>query len=203
MPARSKLALSTPELTALRERRFFTLKHRVSQKLVIYLNSTRDQLALTLQQLDITLPPGTDTTYGKISRGENYQGFPYFILDYPRLFHNDGMFAFRTMIWWGHYCSFSLLLKGPEKQTAARRLIARQPPWPATDFICIHPNAWQHHFGSDNVRPLAGCTPAYLKQLMQRRDFLKVMRRWPLSRAEQLPQAAARTFAHFAGRLLL
>lgn len=43
-------------------------------------------------------------TLPKISKGENYMGFPWVMLDYPRCFDNDrGHFALRTFFWWGHY----------------------------------------------------------------------------------------------------
>ncbi|HQW24051.1 MAG TPA: hypothetical protein PLI47_12175, partial [Bacteroidia bacterium] len=32
---------------------------------------------------------------GKIFRGENYRGFPYVLLDCPRLFNRESVFAFR------------------------------------------------------------------------------------------------------------
>lgn len=36
----------------------------------------------------------------KISKGENYLGLPYLVLDYPRNFASDNTFAIRTMFWW-------------------------------------------------------------------------------------------------------
>src|SRR6187402_1143085 len=48
----------------------------------------------------------------KISRGENYKGLPYVILDYPRLFGREDVFAVRTMFWWGHSFHVTLHLKG-------------------------------------------------------------------------------------------
>ena len=35
----------------------------------------------------------------KIAKGENYLGLPYVILDYPRIFGKEDVFAFRTMFW--------------------------------------------------------------------------------------------------------
>lgn len=56
------------------------------------------------------LPPNWATP--KISRGENYNGLPYVILDQPRLFTREQILAIRTMFWWGHYFSVTLHLKG-------------------------------------------------------------------------------------------
>ena len=48
----------------------------------------------------------------KVNRGEHHQGFPYLMLDYPRLFSTDDVFAFRTLFWWGNFISCTLHLKG-------------------------------------------------------------------------------------------
>ncbi len=48
----------------------------------------------------------------KISKGENYLGLPYLILDYPRYFKQHDIFAIRTMFWWGHFFSTTLHLSG-------------------------------------------------------------------------------------------
>ena len=39
----------------------------------------------------------------KISRGEQYLGLPYVMLDYPRIFSKENVFAIRTFFWWGNY----------------------------------------------------------------------------------------------------
>ena len=36
----------------------------------------------------------------KISRGENYLGLPWLMLDYPRMFNKEKVFAVRTFFWW-------------------------------------------------------------------------------------------------------
>ncbi len=60
----------------------------------------------------MNFPPGTDFQLGKISKGENYQEQPWVMLDFPRLFSKESVFAFRTMFWWGHYFSFTFHLSG-------------------------------------------------------------------------------------------
>jgi len=48
----------------------------------------------------------------KVNRGEHYKGFPYLVMDYPRIFSKSHMFAFRTLFWWGHFISCTIHLKG-------------------------------------------------------------------------------------------
>jgi hypothetical protein len=48
----------------------------------------------------------------KISKGDQYKGLPWVMLDYPRVFGKEDVFAIRTMFWWGHCFSVTLHLKG-------------------------------------------------------------------------------------------
>lgn len=52
-----------------------------------------------------SLPP-------KVSRGENYKGYPFMVLDYPRIFSSEQVMACRHLFWWGHFFSCTLHLKG-------------------------------------------------------------------------------------------
>lgn len=114
----------------------------------------------------------------KISRGDNYLGLPYLILDYPRLFRADGIAAIRTMFWWGHFFSSTLHLSGPFAESAAPRL-ATHPGLAARGYhLGIHPDPWVHHFGPDNYRPLGPGEPA---EQFGALPHTKVSARWPLS----------------------
>src|SRR5690349_5675936 len=48
----------------------------------------------------------------KISKGDNYRGLPYVVLDHPRYFQKEDVCSFRSMFWWGHFFSFTLHLQG-------------------------------------------------------------------------------------------
>jgi hypothetical protein len=55
----------------------------------------------------------------KISRGEQYEGMPWVMLDYPRFFSEEhGHFAIRSFFWWGHFFSIQLHLSGQYAQSA-------------------------------------------------------------------------------------
>jgi len=46
----------------------------------------------------------------KIARGENYQGLPWVMLDFPRKFTQSDTMAIRSFFWWGHFFSITLQL---------------------------------------------------------------------------------------------
>ena len=48
----------------------------------------------------------------KLSKGENLNGLPYRVMDFPRIFKQEDVFAIRTLVWWGKQISVTLHLKG-------------------------------------------------------------------------------------------
>lgn len=91
----------------------------------------------------------------KISRGENYRGLPYQVLDFPRLFGKQDVFAVRLLFWWGHYFSATLHLSGRYKSESLPALLEAYPLLSGKGYcLGIHPDPWLHHFEADTYRPL-------------------------------------------------
>lgn len=94
---------SETELQLASDRDFILTKNAVIQKVYEHFGSLgsmtfdlmkplQGQYARPLMQLP------------KLSKGENYMGFPWVMLDYPRFFDKkEGHLAIRTFFWWGHY----------------------------------------------------------------------------------------------------
>ncbi|MBS1607118.1 MAG: hypothetical protein JST42_30995 [Bacteroidetes bacterium] len=91
----------------------------------------------------------------KISKGENYQGLPYVMLDYPRLFGREDVLAIRTFFWWGHAFSVTLHLKG---EYLSRYLPLLRDGWvtlaEAGFCIGISDDEWRHEHVEENYRPI-------------------------------------------------
>jgi hypothetical protein len=89
----------------------------------------------------------------KISKGENYQGLPYVMLDYPRLFGREDVLAIRTFFWWGHAFSVTLHLKG---EYLRRYLPVLKGEWArlaeAGFYIGISEDEWRHEHVEENYR---------------------------------------------------
>jgi hypothetical protein len=85
----------------------------------------------------------------KIYKGENYNGLPYVMLDYPRYFVKDDAFSIRCFFWWGNFFSITLHLSGKYVETYNKILyhrLSENDSW----YICINEDQWQHHFNQDN-----------------------------------------------------
>ena len=120
------------------------------------------------------LPEEVLYTSPKIYRGENYEGLPWVMLDYPRYFKNEDFFAIRVFFWWGNFFSITLQLKGKYKTIFQNSFsnIANDD-W----FLCLNENEWQHHFREDNYKPLALVSEIELNNL----SFIKLAKKIPLT----------------------
>jgi len=91
----------------------------------------------------------------KISKGENYQGLPYVMLDYPRLFGREDVLAIRTFFWWGHAFSVTLHLKGEWMRRYLPVLRDRWQQLAAAGFcIGVSDDEWRHEHVEENYRPI-------------------------------------------------
>jgi hypothetical protein len=117
----------------------------------------------------------------KISKGENYLGLPYVILDHPRYFDGKNVFAIRTMFWWGNFFSITLHLSGEEKNKFQPKIEkAKQKLSEMHAFIGTNEDPWQHHFQNDNYRAVSELSKQdFLKHCWQH-DHLKIAVKWPL-----------------------
>lgn len=111
----------------------------------------------------------------KISKGEQYERLPYVMLDFPRVFDNENVFAIRSLFWWGNFFSINLHVSGIyREQFFSERIQAEKfKDW----FVCIHEDPWQHHFRSDNFRPLTEVGA----DALSKKDFIKLAKKIPLT----------------------
>jgi hypothetical protein len=108
----SKIRLSPEEWALVNDPQVLIRKNIILQKAELLLGqvATVGQHALT-GPLPVEVAPLLQTI-PKLSKGEHYKGLPYRILDYPRLFSKEEVFACRTFFWWGHAFTFMIHLKG-------------------------------------------------------------------------------------------
>ena len=91
----------------------------------------------------------------KISKGENYQGLPYVMLDYPRLFGREDVLAIRTFFWWGHSFSVTVHLKGTYRERYLPVLQQRWAELAAAGFhVGISEDEWRHEHVPETYRPI-------------------------------------------------
>jgi hypothetical protein len=107
----SKIRLSEEEWQLVQNSAWILTKHAVIGKVYDLFGRLSQQLQSSLGQSH-GLPASVLRHGPKISKGEQYERMPWVVLDYPRCFGKEDVFAIRTFFWWGHYFSCTLHLKG-------------------------------------------------------------------------------------------
>lgn len=157
-------------------------KNGILQKVKLLLGNVQvaqqDQLA--------GIPAEVVRTGAKISRGENYRGLPYLVLDQPRYFGKEDVFAIRILFWWGHFFSNTLHLAGRYKILYEEKIIgAFDALRTAGIYICIHTEQWEHHFDPDNYVALDTIPADRFASIIRQGSFVKLAAKMGLERWEE------------------
>ncbi len=122
-------------------------------------------------------------TAPKISKGEQFEGLPYLMLDYPRTFSNTETFAVRSFFWWGNYFSISLLLAGQCRQLLLPRLLTN--PVLGDWHLDTSPTPWNHRWDTETSPQLSNISKA---NVSNQEDFFKISKQIPLSQWQDMEQ---------------
>ena len=175
----TKLHFSEQELELYTDTSLILTKNAILLKLKIFLEE------LQLRQQDIInnfafIPGEVLKISPKVSKGENYKGLPWLVLDYPRYFKPGNIFAIRTLFWWGNFFSTTLHLSGVYKKKFGEKILSYpEKSVKENFFICISEEQWQHHFEISNYMPLKEI-PAVEIEKIKARSFIKLGKKNPL-----------------------
>jgi hypothetical protein len=173
----TKVTLSDGELTMAADKNIILTKRAVIETAAALFNS----LIPTINQKfcdTISHIEELSSSVPKITKGENYNGFPYVILDYPAVFEKKNIFAIRTMFWWGNFISLTLHLSGKYKKQFEKNILKTLNK--ENDFfISIAENEWQHHFEEDNYKKASAINEAEMKTI-QENNFIKMALKYEL-----------------------
>jgi hypothetical protein len=165
-----QLAMAVDKNIILTKRAVMETAATLFNSLIASINENFGSTILNVDNLSSSLP--------KITKGENYNGFPYVILDYPSTFTKENIFAIRTMFCWGNFISITLHLSGKYKKHFEENIFIRIKQ-EGDFFICVAENQWQHHFEETNYKNVSKITQTEMSTLQQK-DFLKVALKYKL-----------------------
>jgi len=148
MGTSAKITISEHELVCLQDTDFLLIKRAISEKVQVLFMKLATRLA---DEPHATALPPIRT---KVSKGDNYRGLPYWVLDYPASFSQENIFAYRTVCRWGHEFSFTLHLAGASLDEHKNALLRNFTKLSAHEglYLCINSTMWEHHFEPDNYR---------------------------------------------------
>ncbi|MCY7310692.1 MAG: hypothetical protein LH619_07935 [Chitinophagaceae bacterium] len=177
----AKIRLSQKEMEMVSNAGLILTKNSILQKVNHLLATLQIKQQQHLESLPAQLPDQAMSSSPKISKGENYKGLPYMILDYPRYFDKENICAIRTMFWWGNFFSVTLHLSGTPKQETEEKLITAYPLLKERDYYCyINDDQWQHHFETDNYISLTEISNTVFENLVTEKPFIKLANKIPL-----------------------
>lgn len=193
---------TTEELAVLHNTNYLSLKASVSEKIVSYLAQIERALVQDMGKYPAHLfPEGSFLKPGKISKGENYLGMPYFVLDCPRYFTRDEVFAYRNMVWWGNFFSCTLHLSG-EVFDRSRPSIWQWAQQQEDCFICVADSPWRYEYSSDNYLMIGDLDMAQLERIIFEKKFLKISSFIPLGHWDKFGEFSLMNLARFMNILV-
>lgn len=180
----SKIQLSDAETELICNAELILTKNKALEKIRWLLEQAQQQMQQYVAQHHLQ----TDALFQnppKISRGELYRGLPWMILDYPRIFTKERIFAVRSLFWWGHFFSSTLHVSGtPENVHILSPAFAHLQH----HFIGVSSDPWQHHFEADNYIPVKNIAERYWNLQLRANDHIRIAAAWPLKDWEKIPE---------------
>ncbi len=195
------VTFSNKEMSLIQDREFLLTKIEIGKKIEALMSKVEKKLHSSIQEYP--WPEEVLSKSGKISKGENYRGLPYYMLDFPRRFSKEGTFAFRTMFWWGHFFSATLHLGGTYLENRRGALLTNLDNIRCSKtYICVSNTPWEYHYGRDNYLPSGQIDASQLQAIFTKMHFVKVSCQWPLEEYAKFPDLVLSAFRQFQGWLI-
>lgn len=187
--------LTPEEMTLVIRADWLLAKNRIIDKVYELFGELHRRLHPLAEASGFEFPENCLRNGAKISRGEKYRGLPYVILDDPRLFTRNSVFAFRVLFWWGHFFSCTLHLSGEAKKQFAPTLKNHFGELQQHHFyLGTGSEEWSHHYEEDNYRPLENMKAADFERFTGEMEFIRLSRRFPLEAWEAIIPSALQSF---------
>ena len=171
----AKIRLSQKEMEMVIDPEWILTKNHILKKANHLLANLLAKQQEYVKKYEPGLPAEILQSSPKISKGENYKGLPYVVLDYPKNFSAPGILAIRTMFWWGNFFSVTLHLSGNYKKGPAEKLIASHGVLRENDYYCcVNDDPWEHHFEKDNYMALTEMSKSDFTELIREKPFIKL-----------------------------
>ena len=141
------------------------------------------------------LPNDVITKSGKITKGENYKGLPFVVLDCPGFFTKNDIFAYRTIFWWGNYLSNHFLLKGSyldhyRERFAKSWLLLKGEKV----YLDLSDDPWNHDLSTREYVGIDQLGKKKFEAILQRPGFLKLSWRMELEEWKVFHQYSLKNF---------
>ena len=191
--------LTSDELRLVEDRELFRSKERTILKVQAFLASLQTGLQEDLARATLLVPAGFDQTKSQAVKGERLEQCPYQYLDYPKHFHGDDKFTFRSLCWWGHHLVFAIMIEGGQVKQCKKNFFDRFHQLAGHGLeLSLAPTLWDWKRGEGYTLPITHDRKAQLAAVLSGRAWFKMARFVPLDspalREGRLPEIGRETF---------
>lgn len=180
----SKIHLSSAEMELMQDAEIILTKNRILEKMKALLEEVQEKQFDFVKKNKLTAE--VFKVSPKISKGENYLGLPYLILDYPRYSSENNVFFIRTMFWWGKFFSCTLHLSGSSKakfKVGIQNSYYRLQPY----YISISEHQWAHHLEEPDYRKIGSMDKLQFDECCDNFNHTKIAGSHSLTEWEKAP----------------
>ena len=182
MTAQTKIQLSQVEKELLNNSEWILTKNKVVKKAQRLFEEVQQNIVDYVNAQPSIFPRQVLDSSAKISKGENYLGLPWLMLDYPRHFKKENIFAIRTMFWWANFFSTTLHLSGTYAEQYGHTIINRYDYLAKSEFfICVHDEQWHHHLQKENYVRVSELSKNDFSNQISNATFIKIAQKLDLS----------------------
>ena len=187
------------EYHLLNDYQFFDLKASITSKVLHLFSNIEDRIRSGIKAEFCQIPEKIAATPAKISKGENYQKCPYIVLDYPRVYSREKIFAYRTIFWWGHYFSNAMIIGGQAYHQYLPRILEIAGELKNRDwYLCVYRTPWKLENLPWNYVPFSHLSNEHIRDHLQKYPFIKIARIYALDHYKDL----GRDTVHFLTDLM-
>jgi len=170
-------------------------KNAILQKIKSFFEEIQMKQQDVLKKYSSQLPEEVLRISPKISRGENYKGLPWLVLDNPRHFQHNNIFAIRTMFWWGSFFSITLHVSGNNKNDLLKNLTGNVSLLAKNDFYIYNgTKEWEHDIDPDSYKKLSGINEEELQRIFSANSFLKLAVKFSIGSLEAIEDKLLRNY---------
>jgi hypothetical protein len=176
---------SSKELQYLGDTDFLLTKRTILEKAFSGFKTCSELIDIELLKSSYKIDSKYLLPASKISRGDNYRGLPYMVLDNPRYFKKGSVLSYRILLWWGNFISFSLHLEGDICAAALTSILSKyQERIHNQTYYCLGLTPWEHHFEESNYQLLVKITPDQVNEHYKEYGFIRItkkatLKEWP------------------------
>ena len=187
---------SEEELRRVENSEWILTKNNIIKKMMIVFGELSESYKQLVGKYQSALPEEAFQLSPKISKGEQHRGLPYIMLDYPRVFTKDDVFAIRTFFWWGNYFSLTLHLKGKFLDQLFDGICNNLETLAENQFyVSRSDNEWAHEIHEDTYTPLNKEGIQLIKMSKSENGFVKLVCKWPLEKANAVHELLEEQYA--------